>query len=56
MCSLTCGENAVSRREELSGVSGKIMGTVIRRFVTYNLLSTNCHYKVGQCPQIAGKI
>jgi hypothetical protein len=54
VCSLACGENAVSRREKVSGESGKIMGTVIRRFVMYNLQSTNCHIKVEQCPQNTG--
>jgi len=48
VCSLTCGESAVPRRVELSGESGKIMGNVIRRFVMYNLQSTDCHNKVGQ--------
>jgi len=40
----------------LSGESGKIMSTLIRRFVMYNLQSTNCHNKVEQCSQNTGTI
>jgi hypothetical protein len=56
VCSLACGENAVSRREELSGESGKIMGAVIRRFVMYKHQSTDYHNKMGQCSQNTGSI
>ena len=51
-----CGGNAVFRREELSRESGKILDTVIRKFVMHKLPSTDCHNEAGQCPHDNGAI
>ena len=60
MCSLMCGGNAVCRREELTRESGKILGTVIRKFVMHKLPSVDCHNKSGgggrECPHNTGKV